>query len=51
MNNNTVTFIQLASYILATSTGYWYTVTHILMGARLVKVFIINLEKVKFLCY
>ena len=27
------------------------TSTHTLMGARLVKVFVINLEKDKFLCY
>ena len=46
ISNNTVAFIQLASYIVATSTG-----THILMGARLFKMFEINLEKNKFICY
>ena len=48
MSNNTDAFIQLALYIVATST---VTGTHTLMYARLVKVFLINLEKDEVLCY
>ena len=48
MSNNTVAFIQSASYIVATSTCYWYTHSH---GCKFTYVFVINLEKDKVLCY
>ena len=48
MRNNTIAFILLASHIVAIVL---VTGTHTVMDARLVKVFVINLEKDKILCY
>ena len=48
MSNNTAAFMQLALDIVATSP---VSGTNTLMYARLVSVFVINVEKHKVLCY
>ena len=48
MSNNTAAFLQLASYVVAISTNYWYTHSQ---GGKISLVIVINLEKGKILCY